>query len=74
MTRKTRREIERDVADLTPAGEADPGPLLVHEDPESDEWYDPHDGRVFDKDEIDPVAVIVDPDDPPAGWGAADGA
>jgi hypothetical protein len=60
MTRKSRREIERaleDLDDTTDDGETDL--LMVREDPETGEWFDPRTGEEVDREDLDEDPLMV---------------
>lgn len=65
MTRKSKRELERDLEDLE-ASESNTsawqGVGIVYEDPETGEWYDDPamDGDPVDPEAADPLVVISD--------------
>jgi len=53
MTRKSKRELERDLAELAAESTVDaPELAIVHEDPETGEWF-------RDADHEEPVAPVV---------------
>lgn len=62
MTRRSKRELEREVEELTTETSGDShGPLVVYEHPDTGEWID-MDGRVVDPD-TQSVLVIVPSDE-----------
>jgi len=61
MTRKSKRELEQSVGDLTADTERPLENILIaYEDLETGEWYDePHpDGDLIDPDDVDPIAIL----------------
>lgn len=60
MTRRSKRELEREIDGLGSGDEGAPSPLLVWEDPETGVWHD-GDGTVYESTDVDPVAVIPEP-------------
>ena len=61
MGRKSRRELESDLESLTvEESHPDGDRMLVHEDPETGEWYEDRDLSVgpLDKDSTDPLVVL----------------
>ena len=61
MTRKSKREIERVLENLgVPEDEVRGEHAIVHEDPETGEWYPTTDmdGDPLDKDAVDPLVIL----------------
>lgn len=58
MTRKSRREIERALEDLD-EGDGETDPLIVREDPDTGEWFDPRDGEPVDPEDLDEDPIMI---------------
>jgi hypothetical protein len=62
MTRKSRRELERELADLLESSADAGGRLVVWEDPDTGEWFDDPDltEGPLGKDSTDPLCVLTE--------------